>query len=327
MIFSALVISQGTNFGTDIVGKVFQFIQDTPDLLFHSVQNLSPDKAIDFLIQTDPDSKATTDELFTSTKAKLKQLNSVYNESKSNKADKIDIILQVNDNSRKNKKLFIFDMDSTLITQEVIELIAAYADVEDKVRDITESAMRGEIDFTQSLAKRVSLLKGIESSKLWDELQAKLNLTNGAVELTKGLKKLGITLGVLSGGFIPLASYLKNKLGLDYAFANNLKVEIDPTLQKEILSGETFGEVVNGDKKAELLARIAKENDIDVKDAVAVGDGANDLKMMSVAGWGIAWNAKPKVQQEAQSALNSNSLADIFYILGYNDTEIDTLLK
>ncbi|KAL6681246.1 Phosphoserine phosphatase [Candidozyma auris] len=223
---------------------------------------------------------------------------------------------------QKKKKLFIFDMDSTLIYQEVIELIAAYAQIEDKVAEITERAMNGEIDFTESLRERVLLLKGIDATTLWDELKLKLRITNGARELCKALKSLGIVMGVCSGGFLPLASFVKEQLGLDYAYANNLGVD-----KTNKLDGTTFGPIVNGEMKAQLLLEIAQKHGIDPQTAVAVGDGANDLKMMSVAGFGIAWNAKPKVQLEAPCCLNTNSLKDILYIMGFNDEAIKRLIE
>ena len=229
-----------------------------------------------------------------------------------------DIILQKAD---RTKKMVVFDMDSTLIYQEVIELIAAYANIEDKVAQITERAMNGELDFTQSLQERVLLLKGIDSTSIWDELKLKLEITNGAVELCKALKKLGFVLMVCSGGFIPLAEHLKQKLGLDYAFANQLGVD-----ENQILDGTTQGYIVNGEKKASLLTEIAGKHDIDTKQVLAVGDGANDLPMMAAAGFGIAWNAKPRVQQLAPSCLNSKSLRDVLYILGYTEQEIEALI-
>ncbi|EMG50871.1 SER2 Phosphoserine phosphatase [Candida maltosa Xu316] len=232
-----------------------------------------------------------------------------------------DLILQ-SVSTRKNKKLFIFDMDSTLIYQEVIELIAAYADIEDKVAEITTRAMNGELDFNQSLAERVLLLKGIDATSIWDELKLKIQVTNGVPELCKALKKLDIVLGVCSGGFIPLAEYLKGKIGLDYAFANTLGVD-----ESNHLNGTTVGPIVNGEKKAELLLEIASKHNIDPKDAVAVGDGANDLKMMSTGGFGIAWNAKPKVQKLAPACLNTKSLLDILYIMGYTEGEIKQLIE
>ena len=213
-------------------------------------------------------------------------------------------------------------MDSTLIYQEVIEVIASYADVEEKVRDITTSAMNGEIDFKESLRQRVGLLKGLNSSKIWDELKYKIEITKGVRELCYGIKKVNnCKLAVLSGGFLPLANYIKDELKFDYAYANLLE-EVDGKL-----TGKTLGEIVDGDKKAELLLQIAKENNIDLEDVVAVGDGANDLKMMNEAGFGIAWNAKPKVQRLAPSCLNSTTLKDVFYIFGYNDIEINELIN
>ncbi|RCK55460.1 Phosphoserine phosphatase [Candida viswanathii] len=232
-----------------------------------------------------------------------------------------DLVLQPV-STRQTKKLFIFDMDSTLIYQEVIELIASYADIEDKVADITTRAMNGELDFNQSLAERVLLLKGIDATSIWEELKVKIQVTNGVPELCRALKKLGIILGVCSGGFIPLAEFLKGKLGLDYAFANTLGVD-----ESNHLNGTTIGPIVNGEKKAELLLEIAEMHNIDPKDAVAVGDGANDLKMMATGGFGIAWNAKPKVQKLAPACLNTKSLLDVLYIMGYTDAEIKQLIE
>lgn len=237
------------------------------------------------------------------------------------KLPKYDVVFQKVE-GRKTKKLFVFDMDSTLIYQEVIEMIAAYADIEDKVAEITERAMNGELDFKASLKERVLLLKGIDATTLWDELKEKIEITKGARELCKALKKLGVVTAVCSGGFIPLASHVKSVLGLDYAYANTLGVD-----ENNKLDGSTEGYVVDGQKKSELLLEIAKNHNIDPKTAVAVGDGANDLLMMSVAGWGIAWNAKPKVQKEAPSVLNTKSLLDVLYILGYNESEIQDLAE
>lgn len=270
-----------------------------------SKRQLSAERVVDYLVQTNvPDIAVSL------IKKEREEVQPSY-----------DIVFQVAE-ERKNKKLFVFDMDSTLIYQEVIELIAAYADIENKVAEITERAMNGELDFNESLRERVLLLKGIDASTLWDELKEKLQITNGAIELCKALKKLGVVMAVCSGGFIPLASHIKEQLGLGYAYANTLGVDQDSRLD-----GTTRGYVVNGDKKAELLLEIASNHNIEPKTAVAVGDGANDLKMMSVAGWGVAWNAKPKVQNEAPCCLNTKSLKDILYIMGYNDGEIASLVS
>lgn len=236
-----------------------------------------------------------------------------------NKDSGYDVILQ-NTENRKDKKLFIFDMDSTLIYQEVIELIAAYANIENEVAGITERAMNGELDFNQSLKARVLLLKGIDSTTIWEELKHKIQITNGARELCKVLNSTGCIMGVCSGGFIQLAEHIKKELGLHYAYANVLGID-----ENSILDGTVVGDIVNAERKAKLLLEIAEKHNIDPKTAVAVGDGANDLKMMEAAGFGVAWNAKPKVQLLAPSRLNTKSLADILYIMGYSDEEINKL--
>lgn len=279
------------------------FITEQLKVSIISTKTLSNNRVYDFIVETDEPSAIET---------------IIKDELLGDPAD-FDIIFQL-ESTRKNKKLFIFDMDSTLIYQEVIELIAAYANIEDKVAEITERAMNGEIDFTESLQQRVSLLKGIDSKTIWEELKEKIQITNGAKELCKALNKLDVVMGVCSGGFIPLAEYVKEQLGLHYAYANQLG-----TTESQILDGTTVGPIVNGEKKAELLLDIAKIHNINPQNAVAVGDGANDLKMMSVAGWGVAWNAKPTVQKAAPCCLNTKSLQDILYIMGYNDEEIEVL--
>ncbi|KAI5953957.1 SER2 [Candida margitis] len=284
-----------------IVSAVDRFITDSLHASFGKTQ-LSP-RAWDYELEIDNYQEALG-------LVKSQCLNQNY-----------DLILQPS-LTRQDKQLFIFDMDSTLIYQEVIELIAAYAGIEDKVAEITTRAMNGEIDFNESLKERVGLLRGINSTTIWKELEEKIEITNGVRPLSKALKKMGCVLGVCSGGFIPLAEHIKNELSLDYAYANTLGVD-----ENNILNGETIGEIVNGDKKAELLLEIANKHGIDPKNAVAIGDGANDLKMMSVAGFGIAWNAKPKVQLQAPACLNTKSLLDVLYIMGYSDVDIKDLLE
>lgn len=238
---------------------------------------------------------------------------------------RFDLIIQKHNEFRKDKKLFCFDMDSTLITQEVIELIAEYAGVEDQVEAITTRAMNGELDFKESLFERVKLLKGIDGT-IWKDLEKKLIFTKGVFKLIKGLKKTGCKTAVLSGGFIELATFVKNTLDLDYAFANKLETEVNEK-GETVFSGRTVGEIVDGVKKAQLTKYIAELERIDLKQAVCVGDGSNDLLMMATAGWGVAWNAKPKVQKLAPCKLNSDDISDIFYILGYNDEEIKKLTE
>lgn len=302
-LFSLTFIGHADALTTQDQTSIEQFVAKL-NLAVVSKTELSANRVIDFQVKTE------TPDVVLSFIEKTRGDSNPY-----------DVIFQKT-LSRQNKKLFIFDMDSTLIYQEVIELIAAYADIEDKVAEITERAMNGELDFNASLRERVSLLKGIDATTLWDELKEKIQITNGARELCKALKKLGVVMGVCSGGFIPLANHVKEQLGLDYAYANTLGVD-----SENKLDGTTRGYIVNGEKKAELLLEIAQTHAIDPADAVAVGDGANDLKMMSVGGWGVAWNAKPKVQKEAPCCLNTKSLQDILYIMGFSDGEIAGLVQ
>ncbi|KAK9470730.1 HAD-like domain-containing protein [Dipodascopsis tothii] len=232
-----------------------------------------------------------------------------------------DICLQARNDTYRNKKLVVFDMDSTLIQQEVIDMIAAYADVEDKVSAITELAMNGKIDFNESLRRRASLLAGIPAT-VFESLKPDIRFTPGAHELCRALKKLGCTLAVVSGGFVPLARWVKAELGLDYAYANTLEISPDGT----VLTGQVVGDIVNADRKAQLLRQIAAENGLSPEHAVAIGDGANDLVMMAAAGFGVAFNAKPIVQQKAPARLNTPTLLDVLYILGYSADEQRALL-
>lgn len=210
----------------------------------------------------------------------------------------------------KKPGLVVFDMDSTLIKNECIDLIAKRAGVEPQVAEITERAMRGELDFQQSLQERVGLLKGIDSRTIYSDLVKEIEITPGARELCEGLRSHGIKTAVLSGGFQPIVDWIKGELGLDYAFANHLVADKESGL----LTGHTTGAIVDGQRKAELLTQIAAENEIPLNAVVAVGDGSNDLPMMAKAGYGIAWHAKPLVRARAPSQLNSESLADILYV-------------
>ncbi|KAI8984787.1 HAD-like domain-containing protein [Mycotypha africana] len=233
-----------------------------------------------------------------------------------------DIAFQKDDVYRKNKRLVVFDMDSTLIYQEVIDEIARYAGVVEQVSAITELAMNGEIDFKESLRRRVALLAGT-SVQVLEEVKQILIFTEGAKYLCRALKKLGFKLAVISGGFMPLASYVKSELGLDYAFANHLEVSADGLT----LTGRTIGPIVDGIRKAELLEVIAQAEGLSLRQVIAVGDGANDLWMLNKASLGIAFNAKPRVQAQARARINQKSLKYVLTLLGYSDIDMEELEK
>jgi phosphoserine phosphatase len=234
----------------------------------------------------------------------------------------VQVNFQVNHVFRRHKRLAVFDMDSTLIQQEVIDEIARQLGVEAQVSAITERAMNGELDFTASLRERCALLRGV-SSNVFDDLKTVITLSPGAAELVRALKALGFKTAVLSGGFSPLTSWQAQQLGLDYAHANHLVVHEDGNS----LTGEVVGVIVDALKKKELLEEIALENSIDLDQVVAIGDGANDLPMMWAAGLGVAFNAKERVQKLAPVRLNSGSLLDVLYLFGLTTEEIQQLLS
>ncbi|KAJ3022369.1 UNVERIFIED_CONTAM: hypothetical protein HDU68_009185 [Siphonaria sp. JEL0065] len=242
--------------------------------------------------------------------------------TKSHGGEPHNIAVQLDSVFRRHKRLVVFDMDSTLIQQEVIDEIARCCGVVDQVAvnptfKITESAMNGEIDFKESLARRVGLLKGTPVSVL-ETVREKIAFTPGVRDLCKGLKKLGLQLAVISGGFLPLAKYVKAELNLDFAYANQLEVSQDGT----VLEGRTFGPIVDGTRKAELLDVIAQSCNVSVNQVVAVGDGANDLPMLGLAGLGVAFNAKPRVQEQAEVCINQPSLLYVLTLLGLTADEI-----
>ncbi|KAL9111895.1 MAG: hypothetical protein Q9227_003745 [Pyrenula ochraceoflavens] len=236
----------------------------------------------------------------------------------------VELILQPSTVFRRHKRLAVFDMDSTLIQQEVIDEIASTIGVAAKVSAITARAMAGELDFAASLRERVKLLKGIPAT-VFEDLKSRITITPGAIELCKCLKRLGVTMAVLSGGFQPLADWLANKLGLDHAFANHLLV--DPNTNT--FTGELDPEhpIVDGETKRHLLVSLAKQKSIPLEQTMAVGDGANDIPMLKTAGLGVAWCAKTKVQMEAPARLNvGRDLGDLIYLLGLTKQEVDELL-
>ncbi|WP_299980475.1 phosphoserine phosphatase SerB [Desulfobacula sp.] len=227
----------------------------------------------------------------------------------------IDISFHVDNIYRKNMKLVVFDMDSTLIQTEVIVELAKLAGVGDQVGKITESAMRGEIGFKESFRKRVALLKGIKQEQL-GKISRDLPLTDGAYLVTKTLRGLGYKLGILSGGFTFVGEYLKEQLGFDYMYANQLDIK------NGVVTGDVVGDIVDGEKKAILLRQIAQQENLALEQTIAVGDGANDLPMISIAGLGVAFNAKPVVRQNASNTISSVGLDGLLYLIGLHEREI-----
>ena len=228
----------------------------------------------------------------------------------------MDFSFQLDDMYRRMRRLICFDMDSTLIRTEVIDELAERAGVGQQVREITERAMRGEIDFIESFRERVSLLKGLDESVM-QEIAENLPITEGVERLMYVLKRYGYKIAILSGGFTYFGNYLKNKFGIDYVYANELEI-VDGKL-----TGRYLGEVVDGRRKAELLRLIAQVENVDIRQTIAVGDGANDLPMISLAGLGIAFHAKPKVVANAQQSINTTGLDGVLYFLGFKDSYLD----
>ncbi|MDD5346141.1 MAG: phosphoserine phosphatase SerB [Proteiniphilum sp.] len=230
-----------------------------------------------------------------------------------------DISFQEESMFRRMRRLICFDMDSTLIQTEVIDELAIWAGVGEKVKAITESAMQGEIDFEESFRQRVKLLRGLDVSVM-REIAEQLPITEGLGRLMKVLQKVGFKTAILSGGFDYFGNYLKEKYGFDYMYANELEVKDGK------LTGNYVGDVVDGKRKAELLRLIAQVEKIDLRQTVAVGDGANDLPMLGIAGLGIAFHAKPKVKQNVEQSLSTVGIDGILYFLGYKDSMLDSRL-
>lgn len=228
----------------------------------------------------------------------------------------MDFSFQQDNMYRRMRRLICFDMDSTLIETEVIDELAIRAGVGDQVKAITERAMRGEIDFCESFKKRVALLKGLDESVMRD-IAEHLPITEGVERLMFVLKHYGYKIAILSGGFTYFGNYLKEKFGIDYVYANQLEI-VDGKL-----TGRYLGDIVDGKRKAELLRLLAQVENVDIAQTIAVGDGANDLPMLSTAGLGIAFHAKPKVVANAQQAINTIGLDGVLYFLGFKDSYLD----
>lgn len=227
-----------------------------------------------------------------------------------------DISFQQESMFRRMRRVICFDMDSTLIQTEVIDELAMRAGVGDQVKEITELAMQGKIDFSESFKKRVQLLKGLDASVM-QEIAENLPITEGLDRLISVLKKVGFKIAILSGGFDYFGNYLKEKYQLDYMYANQLEIKDGK------LTGNYLGDIVDAKRKAELLRLIAQVEKVDIRQTVAVGDGANDLLMLEAAGLGIAFHAKPKVIENAEQSLSSVGIDGILYFLGYKDSMLD----
>ncbi len=226
----------------------------------------------------------------------------------------IDIAFQHDNVYRRNRRLVAFDMDSTLIQTEVIDELAKLAGVGDQVAQITEAAMRGELDFRGSFRRRVALLKGLPESAI-DQVRAHVPLMDGADRLISTLKRLGYKTAILSGGFTFMAEELQRRLGIDYVGANELDI------RDGVVTGEVRGEIVDGARKAALLEQIATAQNLTLEQVIAVGDGANDLPMLSIAGLGIAFHAKPLVRASARQSISTLGLDGILYLLGLRDRD------
>ncbi|MDO7910687.1 phosphoserine phosphatase SerB [Pseudomonas alabamensis] len=226
----------------------------------------------------------------------------------------IDLAFQNDDLFRRHRRLAVFDMDSTLIEAEVIDELAKAAGVGEQVAAITERAMRGELDFRASFKERMALLKGLDVGVL-DEIGASLRLTEGAETLFAELKRLGYKTAILSGGFSYFAKQVQARLGIDYVFANELEV-VDGKV-----TGVAVEPIVDAQRKADLLTELAHKEGLSLEQTIAVGDGANDLPMLALAGLGVAFRAKPLVRQSARQAISTLGLDGVLYLLGLRDRE------
>ena len=226
----------------------------------------------------------------------------------------VDFSFQHDDMYRRMRRLICFDMDSTLIQTECIDELAKRAGVGDKVSEITARAMRGEIDFKESFKERVALLKGLDASVMKD-IAEHMPITEGTDRLMSVLKTCGYKIAILSGGFTYFGEYLQKKFGVDYVYANELEID-----ENGKLTGNYLGDIVDGHRKAELLKLIAQVEKVNLAQTIAVGDGVNDLPMISEAGLGIAFHAKPRVVANAQQSINTMGIDGILYFLGFKDS-------
>lgn len=226
----------------------------------------------------------------------------------------IDLALQKKGLFRRSKRLVVFDMDSTLIENEIIDEFARKLGVYDQVASITHQAMEGKLDFNQALKKRCEMLKGLTTHEM-NEVYESIQLTHGARELIRILKILGLKTAVLSGGFDCVVNRVKDDLGIDYAYSNSLE------MRGGVATGQILPPIVNAERKAQLLEMIALQENISLEQVIAIGDGANDLPMLGRAGLGIAFNAKHTVQQQARYSINYRDLRAVLYLLGLSERD------
>ena len=234
------------------------------------------------------------------------------------KAFDVDIAIQADDVFRRSRRLVCFDMDSTLVATEMIDELAKAAGVGEQVAAVTAAAMAGEMDFRESFVRRMALLRGLDASKL-RAIAERMPLTEGAERLVKTLKSLGYSLAILSGGFTYFAEHLQRRLGIDYVYANTLEI------RDGMLTGAVVEPIVDGERKAELLRGLAAAERISLAQTIAVGDGANDLPMLSIAGLGVAFQAKPLVREHAETGISNLGLDGLLYLLGMRDRELEDL--
>lgn len=318
--YDAWVARQGKNrYIITLLGRTItaQQIADVTSIIFKYGLNIDAIKRLSGRIPLREDDGTTRSSIEFSVRGSLtsEQRSGLQAELVHNN-DGIDISFQKDDIYRRSRRLICFDMDSTLIHTECIDQLADKAGVGEEVRAITESAMRGEIDFNESFTRRVALLKGLDVSVM-DEIARNLPFNEGLERMMTILKRVGYKTAILSGGFTYFGHYLQQKFGFDYVYANELEVEDGK------LTGRYTGEVVDGRRKAELLRLLCQVEHINLAQAVAVGDGANDLPMLGLAGLGIAYHAKPKVKANAKQTLSSIGLDGILYFLGLKDSQIE----
>ena len=293
-------------------------IADVTAVIFRYGLNIDAIKRLTGRVPLNDDSDRTKSSIEISVRGFLtdEQRSSLQADLLQNCAEGLDVSFQKDNIYRRSRRLICFDMDSTLIHAECIDQLAVRAGVGDEVKAITESAMRGEIDFNESLTRRVALLKGLDESVM-EEVAKELPYNEGLERMMKILKRVGYKTAILSGGFTYFGHYLQQKFGFDYVYANELEVEDGK------LTGRCSGEIVDGRRKAELLRLLCQVEHINLEQAVAVGDGANDLPMLGLAGLGIAYHAKPKVKANAKQSISSIGLDGILYFLGLKDSQIE----